>query len=157
MSGTVTDKDQGYAKMLKALGPMGGLRLGVQGKEASLVHKDAKGKAATVGKIAEIHELGLGVPVRSWLRGWVDENKDTIIADSKAALQLVIMGKFTRKQALDLLGVKWVAAIQKRISDGGWAEPLSALTIKRKGSSKPLIDTGLFRSAITHLALEATA
>jgi hypothetical protein len=50
--------------------------------------------------------------------------------------------------ALDRLGAKVAALLQNRIS-AGIDPPNSAATIARKGSSKPLVDTGQLKAAIT--------
>jgi hypothetical protein len=148
----ITDKDHGYRRALAALGPLGGLNIGVQGSRASAPHV---GSQVSVGELAAIHELGLGVPERSWLRAWFDENQRMVLDDCSAAMQQVILGKLTRDQALNVLGLKWVGAIQQRIADGQITPALAKETIARKGSSVPLIDTGVLRAAITHIATRA--
>src|SRR5262245_20440620 len=69
----ISDKDRGAAARITALLDQGVLKVGILEAEAAEEHEDADG--ATVGEIAEIHEFGLGVPQRSFLRGWVDEDK----------------------------------------------------------------------------------
>lgn len=146
----ITDTDKGYKRALAALGPIGGVVLGVQGQKASAPH--GPGEPISVGELAAIHELGLGVPERSWLRAWLDENSRMILDDSKAAIQQVILGKLTKERALNILGLKWVGAIQQRIADGQVTPALAKSTVDRKGSSVPLIDTGVLRASITHIA-----
>lgn len=146
----LTDVDKGYKRALAALGPLGGLSLGVQGAKASSPH--GPGEPISIGELAAIHELGLGVPERSWLRSWIDENQRMIMDDCRRAMQQVILGKLTKEQALNVLGLKWVGAIQQRIADGQVTPALAKETVDRKGSSVPLIDTGVLRASITHLA-----
>lgn len=147
--------DRGGAKLARFArnlrGPGAAVLVGVQGKEAKATHRTEDGEEAqTVGEIASQHELGLGVPERSWLRDWVDENRAQIQEDLRRAMRLVLLGRMTKEQAVSLLGVKYVGEIQARISAG--IDPANApSTIARKGSSTPLIDTGQFRSAITHV------
>jgi hypothetical protein len=104
----------------------------------------------TVAEVGAINELGLGVPRRSFIADWVDEDASAI------NWQLTNMGRgLVRKnnpQPLPVLAEQFgqwcVGRIQQRISDG--IEPENApSTIAAKGSSKPLINTGQLRSAIT--------
>lgn len=121
------------------------VRVGVQGSEASRPH----GGKATVADIGAIHEFGLGNnPVRSWLRGWYDENESKIAEDIRNGFRKVIAGDISIDTLCEALGLRFVSGIQERIS-AGIAPPLSPETIARKESSTPLIDTNLFRSSIT--------
>lgn len=149
----VRDSGGGRTKaLLKRLSRQATVLVGVQGKKAEATHKgapeDSDGEPLTVGEIASVHEFGLGVPERSWLRGWIDENRSMIQADLRRGMQRVIEGKLTKEQVASILGVKYVGEIQKRIAQG-IEPPNHPDTVKRKGSSKPLIDTGQLRSAIT--------
>jgi hypothetical protein len=148
--GTNSVRDTGKRDLQKyAKGLDGGaaVLVGVQGKEAQEGHQGGK---ETVGEIASRHELGLGVPERSWLRDWVDENRGVIRTDLRNAMTQVLRGRLTKDQAMEILGVKYVGLIQTRIANG--IEPPNApSTIARKGSSTPLIDTGQLRSAVTYI------
>lgn len=152
----VRDSDPRFEKVRGALGSAFTVLVGVQGEKATELHTaepSAEGvppEPVTVAEIANKHEFGLGVEERSWLRAWVDENQPMIRNDLRRAAMRIIEGKLTIQQAADLLGTKYVASIQIRISNG--IAPANApATIERKGSSTPLIDTGQFRSAITYL------
>lgn len=147
----IRDTDKGYAKRLKAIveaaaGPTL-TKVGViDGKGAEKMHGDL-----TVGELATIHEFGLGVPERSFLRAWFDQERPAILEALRAAHRQVLLGKLTPKQAGELLGMRFAGQVQKYISDRRVQPELSEQTIKRKGSSVPLIDTGQLRSAITWL------
>lgn len=120
--------------------------VGVIGKEAAKTHK---GEPLTIAQIAEIHEYGLGVPQRSWLRGFLDENDKQIRAvRSKLWRQLVEL-KIDSETAASRLGAWLVGGIKKRIA-ARIPPPNAESTIARKGSSTPLIDTGQLRSAINY-------
>lgn len=163
----VRDTDPRFKKVRGRIDHSFAVLVGVQGEKAKDLHeqgmpdgfaklvagdKKAKGEAPplTMAEIANLHEFGLGVPERSWLRGWVDESEKTIRNDLRRAVSRIIEGKLTVTQAAEVLGVKYVGAIQTRIANG--IEPPNApATIAAKKSSKPLIDTGQFRSSITHV------
>ncbi|WP_252715295.1 hypothetical protein [Acinetobacter junii] len=52
-----------------------------------------------------------------------------------------------------ILGMQAAADVQMYMVNGKFA-PLKAKTIKRKGSSKPLIDTGQLRQSITYKVVD---
>lgn len=148
-------KDSGGKKLeefKRRLGDKGvaSILVGVQGKGAEETHNGENPDQETVGEIAGRHELGIGVPERSWLRAWVDENNPMIQDDLRAAMRAVLLGRLTREQAVEILGVKYVGLIQTRIANG-ILPPNAPSTIARKESSTPLIDTGQMRSAITYV------
>lgn len=169
----VKDRDRGYKKMLKrvlAQQPKE-VSVGIFSAEASEIHEEAERfspvtydeasnsftraepkprKPITVGEIAEIHEYGLGNnPERSFIRAWVDENPGKIRAAMTRVLEEVIKGKRTKEVAMNRFGLWAVGQMQKRIS-AGISPGLSPVTILRKGSSIPLIDTGQLRASITY-------
>lgn len=146
---TVRVKDNGAnarvraAKSLKE-GPH--VRVGVIGADGSKGYAD--GGDVTVLDVATWAEFGIGQPRRSWLRDWIELNKDEVRERLKIETRAVMAGKRTRDQALARIGVWIVGQIQKRIADG--IAPANApSTIEKKGSDTPLIDTGQFRSSIT--------
>jgi hypothetical protein len=147
----VKDTDKGARKrvdnIVSGLGG-GGLALlvGIQGDKAGEKHRSEVGDL-TVGLIATFHEFGFGVPERSWLRGWVDANNSFINDLLRRGARQIILGK-DPEQIAGAIGAAFVASIQQRIVSG-IAPPLDAATIKAKGSSTPLIDTGQLKSAIT--------
>jgi hypothetical protein len=102
----------------------------------------------SVQEIALIHELGLGVPERSWLRAWFDENASRVKADMAQAAADVKNG-FSKAAALTNMGNGWVDDIQTRILSGGVRPALAASTIERKGGiATPLLETGTLASAV---------
>lgn len=142
--------NKGYYEALKRFEAMNS-ELDVGVPDLDIPHKGSLGM--TVAAVAAIHEYGApaaGIPQRSYLRAWVDENEPRIQKMVAAMQQSVASGKRTQAQALELLGQKFVGEIQARIAKG--IEPaLKDRTVARKGSSKPLIDTGQLRSSITYI------
>lgn len=103
-----------------------------------------------VALIAAVHEFGSpekGIPERPFLRSTIQANKAKYVQLNRRNLVAVLNGKMTMEQALGQLGVVATGDVQAGIVAGGFA-PLKAATIKRKGSSKPLIDTGQLRQSI---------
>ncbi len=122
------------------------IRIGVQGSDAKRDHG-----GVSIADIAAIHEFGLGnVPERSWLRAWHDENQTLAPEKLRKGYRKVLSGEINVETLGTAFGVWAVASIQERISSG-IAPGLEGETVARKGSSIPLIDTGLFRSSITYV------
>lgn len=147
---TVRVRDRGARRVVRELGRPSGpqLTVGVFGDKGSAQHRGSA-QGITVAEIAEIHEFGLGVPERSWLRDWIDQNKQQIEARISTESRAMITKKRTREQVLARIGVWIQGEIQQRIADG-IPPPNAPSTIARKGSSKPLIDKGQLRQSITH-------
>lgn len=105
-----------------------------------------------VVELGAIHEFGSGdgrIPERSFLRGTMDAKEREHNALIRKLGHAVDTGKQSPRVALEQLGMAAAANIQERIADG--IPPANApATVKRKGSSTPLIDTGALRQAITH-------
>ncbi len=89
-----------------------------------------------IASLGEIHEFGLGVPQRSFIRAWFDSKRAEIEADIR---------KFGSNP--DALAERLRASCQEYIANGV-APPNAPSTIARKGSSKPLIDSGVLRTSI---------
>jgi hypothetical protein len=145
----IRDEDKGFKKLLGSLGDMGTVTVGVQGKEADEQYDDG----TPVGQVAAAHELELvpGAPKRSWLRDWIDENKERMLKEAQAKFTMVMAGATTRNKALQELGYNWTVEVKKQFDDGTITPPLSAYTIKRKGGeTRPLVETFRLRNAITY-------
>ena len=108
-----------------------------------------KQSRVTVLDVATWAEFGIGQPMRSWLRAWYDEYYHQAQQDIRKQMQSVLAGKKPLSVALDQLGLRFAGLIQRRIAKG-IAPPNAPSTIKAKGSSKPLIWWGQFRSSIAH-------
>lgn len=88
------------------------------------------------------------IPERSYLRAGFDAHADEIHGKMEHLLGLVLEGKTTGRHALNVLGGFVATRIQAYLTDLK-TPPLAEPTIKRKGSSNPLIDTGQLRDSIT--------
>lgn len=144
-------EDKHERKALNALSKRGGFLTAGQQRRKTALNNRAKA-SLTIGEIGEIHEFGLGNnPVRSWLRGYVDENKAQILQKVHRVAYAVELGKLTAEEGMNQLGLSIVGGIRKRIATG-IAPPVTAATQARKGAGKTtaLINTGQFRSSITH-------
>lgn len=130
--------------------------VGVFGEEGE---KQAEGEPITMVELAAVHEFGLGVPERSFIRSYFDANADRVstalLKICKAQLELAVReGRPSTnselRRVLSKLGLFMVGEIQARIGNGEITPELAEKTIQRKGSSTPLVDTGQLRSSITY-------
>jgi hypothetical protein len=146
------DTDHGYRKRVKAIhetaeNPLS-ITVGVHSGEGSATYEDG----ATVLEVAIWNEFGTSrIPARSFLRAWFDENRDEAKELWEALLKQVALGKITREVAIERFGLHCVGQIQERIASN-IPPPNADSTVKRKGSSVALIDTGQLRSSITFKA-----
>jgi|1185.fasta_scaffold10404_2 phage gpG-like protein len=133
------------------------VKVGVQGQQAAANRQDT---TLTIGAIAQIHEFGkviqqpkmrrtIVIPERSFLRATVDIYQAAIARRDVLLAQGYVLGKFGLKQSMELLGEYVVGLIKQRIANGILPANRPS-TIRRKGSSKPLIDTGQLRNSITY-------
>ena len=78
------------------------------------------------------------IPERSFIRNGHDENADRVITQTERALSLVIAGKMTVDDMLDLYGEQMATAIKTYARDLN--NPANhPFTIEQKGSSNPLV------------------
>lgn len=91
------------------------------------------------------------IPARPFLRSTLFVHRQDIIKFMDKLKTSVIFGESKADNYLDNIGLYVQRLVQKRIKDSmSWAVPNSPATIKRKGSSLPLVDTGRMRSSITY-------
>jgi hypothetical protein len=150
----IVDRDKGLKRIRREVVITGAVvEVGIMGPKASApkqVHEGEKPTPATMVEIAGYQEFGTAtIPARSFIGGWFDENEASNKAFARDLALKRLGGKLDYRRSLDLMGVRAQGGIQKRIA-AGIAPPLDPATIKRKGSSKPLIDTGQLRSSITY-------
>ena len=104
----------------------------------------------TVASIGFINEFGTEtIPERSFIRSTIHDKKKEVIALQKKLLKKISDGSMKVEAALGLLGEFMTDEITKKIvaiSD----PPNKPATIKAKGSSNPLVDTGQLKNSITY-------
>jgi hypothetical protein len=89
-----------------------------------------------------------GLPERPFMRNAIEDNKGAYRAQMAADARQVVLGKATLETALNRLGLKAQGDIQASIASNT-PPPLKPQTIRRKGSSRTLIDTGQMRQSVT--------
>jgi hypothetical protein len=102
----------------------------------------------TVGVIHEFGAPGAGIPMRSFLRAGIAEATPELRALMRKVAKAMGDDEIAQQRALELLGVAAASAVRQRIVKGPFVANAES-TVERKGSSSPLIDSGLLRQSIT--------
>lgn len=126
-----------------------------RGEAASKIY----GNGTTVLEVGMAHEYGEGTaPQRSFLEVPFLVKADALEDAVEAAWRRVEDGHLNTVGALDLIGIfARNVSVDAFSNDGyGYWQPLDAETVRRKGSSAPLINTGTLRNSITWEVRNAT-
>lgn len=103
----------------------------------------------SVIQVGAIHEFGMGRnPERSFLRVPFSQNEKIINAFINKQFSLIFNGEADTVQSLNKIGILARNISVDAFTNNDWKEN-SPATIERKGSSRPLIDTGNLRQSIT--------
>lgn len=110
----------------------------------------ADDRGVDMAQIAMFNELGTSTaPSRPFLRMSVDENEDKINSTCGRELESLKSGG-TAETILRRVGTLGVRLVQEKIGSGSF-EPNAESTIRKKGSDKPLIDTGRMRQSVKYV------
>ena len=135
----VRDSDPGFKKLIKRMTGPKRVDVGVFADQGS----DLVIKAAS-------NEFGTStIPERSHLRAGIDEGKRQIESFVAGSFNRIFAGKSKKADEIGRLGLLGTALVVKKIDKGPF-KANKPKTVQRKGSSKPLIDTGRLRQAYTH-------
>lgn len=125
------------------------VKAGILAKDGSNNHSEG----ITVFQIGMIHEFGVpekNIPRRSFIRVPIENNIKEITKLIENNHKLVSENSMSAKVALDRIGLKAQNTIKKSFRDNDW-KANSRATVKRKGSSRPLIDTGQLVGSISYI------
>lgn len=112
--------------------------------------QDTEEDGIDVAGIAILNELGTSsTPARPFMRKSVDENSSKIKSMCATQLKRLVHGA-TARDVLEKIGVFQKGLIQQKIVNGTF-EPNAPSTIRKKGSSRPLIDTGRMRQSVSYI------
>lgn len=156
MRATVSKKGKGLERLLamaKQMERKPFVKVGV----LTGVRASANGRGLTNVELAAIHEFGApgaGIPSRPFLRSTFDAKKDAWNSLMARLVTKVVAGHLNVVAALELVGQRAAGDVRNRITQGGNFVPNKPATIRRKGSSKPLIDKGLLLQSISHQVVQ---
>ncbi len=112
----------------------------------------AEDGSLTMVELAAIHEFGspaAGIPERSFIRFTVRNKQDLLNHRITQLATAFVNDKISIEQALGLLGATAAAEIKNSITSKQIKQDLKPATIKAKGSTTALIDTGRLLQSIT--------
>ena len=103
-----------------------------------------------VADVAAKNEFGDSkTPSRPFMRQALQKNQSQMTSFIQDVVNAIVDGSETAESGLDLIGELGEEYIRLSIDEGDFV-PNAPSTIARKKSDKPLIDTGLMRSSVTH-------
>lgn len=111
-----------------------------------------KSVEVTNAELGIIHEFGVperGIPERSFMRSTASEEANNLGRLANIQIAECLKGETSSYDAFATIGAYLQGKIVEKITDGNFEENTKE-TIKRKKSSKPLIDTGQLRASITY-------
>lgn len=111
---------------------------------------EAEHDGVDICDIAAFNELGtVHIPSRPFLRNSVDNNMDKISDNMEAWCNKVLHGEMQAHELMTNMGMLMKGLIQEEIVKGNF-EPNKPATIQKKGSDKPLIDSGIMRESVNY-------
>lgn len=160
MAKTVTDKDLGLKRIIqevKKLDRKPHVKIGLlsdtanKDKEFSNITKKTT-KNTSVLDVGIHNEFGTErIPARPFIRTTYDDNQSKWFGMIKKSMGDLYLGRSTVKQSLEKVGLQATSDMKRkfRSGDSSW-KPNAPSTIKKKKSSKPLIDTAQLLNSIQH-------
>jgi len=89
------------------------------------------------------------IPKRPFMKMTFDKNKNLIVSKVAKEYDYILIGVNNTRKSLSRLG-EWYTGQMKLTMTNGNFTANSAATVKKKKSSKPLIDSGEMRNSIQH-------
>lgn len=142
----VIDRDLGFTEIITNLKKLGGkeIKIGIQGDEEA-EYKNG----VSVIDVAIFNEFGTNkIPSRPFIRQCFALHSQEAYERLKKAVDFIERGGDV-DLALGNIGQWYEQRMKHVLTTYAW-KPNSQATIKQKGSSKPLIDTGQLRNSIRY-------
>jgi hypothetical protein len=134
------------------------VKVGVLERSGAGEMHNTSGESLRLVEIAAVHEFGSSdgrIPERSFIRSTFLIRRVNALATMQANLARLIVTKgLDPMKALAKLGAWGAAEVKNTITEIDIPPPLADSTIMRKGSSKPLVDTGLLKNSISYEVVE---
>lgn len=143
----------GLSKFTKAVKEKYIIKVGIIGNQAAEEHEASGMSNASLGLIHEFGSKNKNIPQRSFLRMPIESKNDTIVKDVAKNGEKITkeLSKGNSLYLYERIALACEAVIQEAFATGGFGqwEGLKSRTIKKKGSSSPLIDTGELRRSVS--------
>lgn len=157
MSVKFEDKDLGFNQIKREMAELDNYYVGVgfPGDAENTQHKSGFNMAS----LALVHEFGTEsgkIPARPFMKQTSKAFSKNVGALMTTLTRKVASGRLSAKKAHSQLGAYYEGKMKETITSGTF-KPNAPATIKLKGSSKPLIDTGQMRASISHVVRKVGA
>jgi hypothetical protein len=146
----VTDSDLGWKAIKRELERAKGREVAV-----GILQGSVDGDGTSIAEYAAYNEFGTddefgneNIHSRPFMAMSFDENKADIEADFTRQGKAMVEGKRTANEALTIIGQNHAGRIQTTITGRDILPKLADSTIKAKGSTKTLVDTGAMANAV---------
>ena len=146
---TVTDDRRGMDALQRRLRALEGTEVHV-----GVLQPDPTGDGdTTIAVVAAANELGTrDTPQRSFIGRTIDGEAKEIAGVQAKVLDKVVAGEMSAEQAGDVVGLDVASRVRETIRSNV-PPALKPETVKRKGDSRTLVDTGQLLNAIKHEVL----
>lgn len=106
----------------------------------------------TLVELAVIHHFGTDtIPARPFIRLALNAHRKQLRVLITKLSKAILAGRMDEDQALDILGKTAADEVKRYMQRGPHVPPpLADSTAKRKGSTRPLVDSGALKDAVTH-------
>lgn len=111
------------------------------------VHEGSDMSVAAIAVVTEYGSPANNVPARPFMRQTWGRNRAETKLKAQLAFGMAVRQKWSVRDSLQRLGLFYEDKVRDTIDNGSF-EALAQTTIDRKGSSKPLIDTGDLRRRV---------
>lgn len=151
---TLTGDDDQLDRFIRNAEKVGGhVEVGWLGSKTHIGGGGGK-RSITMADLAAIHVYGTEhIPKRDPITPVIEENQSKYRGYIANSVVSILEGSMEIESMWQLIGIEAQADIQQYMVNGKFA-PLNPKTIKRKGSSKPLIDTGQLRQGVTYVVVK---
>jgi hypothetical protein len=158
MAAGFTDTDKGMEKIRREMEKLKSMSV-----KAGIVEGAGEVDGVAVAQYAAWNEMGVPgvkkkwkIPPRPFIRGWIDNKRASIQKTVEKLFGLVSNGSLDANTAVGRLGQYAQDGIKTYIKTGDFVAN-AEITILRKGSSRPLIDSGTMRNSVRYEILNKPA
>jgi hypothetical protein len=139
--------DRGWMKIKSDIQELQG-----QGVKVGLRSSAGSHDGVLIADIGIYNEFGTSrIPARPFMRRTADQSRQFLAPFVSGLTKRMIEHKLSVSQVMNQLGLFYQDKIRNTIrSSPTWAVPNAPSTIKKKGSSVPLIDTGAMLGAVDY-------
>lgn len=147
MAGNFKVIDRGWKRIKRELAKAKGAKVKIGLQADAGQHREGR---IDIVQLAAIHEFGAprrGIPERPFIRSTADEQRESMFRTTRAELDKIYTGRSDVAKSLSVMGQIMQDKIIAKINSG-IPPPNRPGTIRKKGSSKTLVDTGQLKQSV---------